>query len=202
MGRHLQEAYGQEPQVIITMPILEGLDGVQKMSKSLGNYIGLWEAADVAYGKLMSISDELMWRYYLLLCAKTDAEISLMKQGVADQSLHPMNLKKEMAFIVITRFWSAAEAAAAQQQFEALFQRRDLSAANEVELPAGTAATLWVVDLLKALGAITSSSDAKRLIESKSIEIDGSAVVDFKAAIAWQPGMIIKVGKHRIYKIK
>lgn len=201
MGRHLQEQFGQEPQVILTMPILEGLDGVQKMSKSLGNYVGLWEMADVAYGKLMSISDTLMWRYYLLLCGKTEAEIELMKQDVVTQKLHPMALKKEMAFTIIQRFWGQEDAVAAQEQFEALFQRNDYSAAKEVALPSGTEHSLWIVDLLKLLGAITSSSEAKRLIESGAVSIDEVAVKDFKALVSWQAGMIIKVGKHKFFKI-
>ena len=202
MGRHLQEAFGYEPQVVLTMPLLEGLDGVHKMSKSLGNYVGLWEPADAAYGKLMSISDELMWRYYALLVEKTDAEVAAMQQGVANQQLHPMKLKKEMAFAIVKRYWSEADAAAAQQQFEALFQRQDYSAAQEVTVPATVANPVWIVELLKALGALQTSSDAKRLIEFKAVEVDGIKVEDFKAEIAWKAGMIIKVGKHRIYKIK
>jgi tyrosyl-tRNA synthetase len=202
MGRHLQEAFGCEPQVVITMPLLEGLDGVHKMSKSLGNYVGLWEPADAAYGKLMSISDELMWRYYALLVGKTDAEVVAMQQGVANQQLHPMKLKKEMAFAIVKRYWSEAEAATAQEQFEALFQRQDYSAAQEVAVPATVANPVWIVDFLKALGALQSSSEAKRLIESKAVEVDGVKIEDFKAEITWKAGMIIKVGKHRIYKIK
>jgi len=202
MGRHLQETFGYEPQVVVTMPLLEGLDGAHKMSKSLGNYVGLWEPADVAYGKLMSISDELMWRYYALLVEKTDAEVVAMQQGVANQQLHPMKLKKEMAFAIVKRYWSEADAAAAQQQFEALFQRQDYSAAQEVDVPAGVANPVWIVELLKALGALQTSSEAKRLIESKAVEVDGVKIDDFKAEIAWKAGMIIKVGKHRIYKIK
>jgi len=201
MGRHLQECYGHEPQVIVTMPLLEGLDGVQKMSKSYGNYVGLWEKADVAYGKLMSISDELMWRYYVLLCGTSKEDIERMQQGVQQGTLHPMNLKKEMAFLIIKRFWSEKEAKEGQQQFEALFQQKDYSAAREVVLPAGTANPLWIVEMLKVLGAIASSSEAKRLIESKSIEIDGTSIDNFKHEVQWKPGMIIKVGKHRIYKI-
>jgi tyrosyl-tRNA synthetase len=201
MGRHLQEHYGQEPQVILTMPILEGLDGIQKMSKSLGNYVGLWEPADAAYGKLMSISDDLMWRYWLLLGDKTESQIAQMQADVKNQSLHPMKLKKEMAFTIVKRFWSEADAQKAQEQFEALFQKKDYSAAHEVTLPAGTANPVWIVDLLKALGAIASSSEAKRLIESKAVEIDGAMVSDFKAQITWKSGMIIRVGKHRIYKL-
>lgn len=202
MGRHLQETYGQEPQVIITLPLLEGLDGVRKMSKSYGNYVGLWEQPEGAYGKLMSISDDLMWRYYLLLGEKTATDIEELKQGVANQKLHPMELKKELAFTIIKRFWSADEARNAQQQFESLFQQRDYSAAQEVMLPAETPNPLWIVELLKKLGAITSSSEVKRLIESKAIEIDGTTVTDFKAMIAYKSGMIIKVGKHRIYKLQ
>jgi tyrosyl-tRNA synthetase len=201
MGRHLQECYGQEPQAILTVPLLEGLDGVHKMSKSLGNYVGLWESADVAYGKLMSISDTLMWRYYLLLCGKTDQDIDDMKGGVSEQRLHPMKLKKEMAFTIIKRFWSEPEAVQAQQQFESLFQKQDYSAAKEVSIPSGTPNPIWIVEFLKVLGATATSSEVKRLIESKSIEIDGKTIDDFKAQITYKQGMIIKVGKHRIYKI-
>ncbi len=202
MGRHLQETYGQEPQVIITLPLLEGLDGVRKMSKSYGNYVGLWEPAEGAYGKLMSISDELMWRYYLLLGEKTASEVEALKQGVANNTLHPMELKKALAFTIIKRFWSETEARNAQQQFEALFQQRDYSAAQEVSLPAETPNPLWIAELLKKLGATTSSSEVKRLIESKAIEIDGTTITDFKAMITYKSGMIIKVGKHRIYKLQ
>ncbi|MFA6263768.1 MAG: tyrosine--tRNA ligase [Candidatus Babeliales bacterium] len=202
MGRHLQETYGQEPQVIITLPLLEGLDGVRKMSKSYGNYVGLWEPAEGAYGKLMSISDELMWRYYVLLCGKTTSEVETLKQGVAENKLHPMELKKALAFTIIKRFWSATEAQNAQQQFETLFQQRDYSAAQEVALPPHTPNPIWIVDLLKALGALTSSSEAKRLIESKAIEIDGTAVTDFKASVTYKSGMTIKVGKHRFYRLQ
>jgi tyrosyl-tRNA synthetase len=202
MGRHLQEHYSQEPQIIMTVPIIEGLDGVQKMSKSLGNYIGLWEPAETAYGKLMSISDTLMWKYWLLLGNKTEREVADMQAAVAAGTQHPMALKKAMAHTIVSRFWLADEADAAQNQFESLFQKKDYSAAKEVELPAGTAHELWIVDLLKLVGAIPSSSEARRLIDSKAVDIDGTLVEDFKAQVQITPGMIIKVGKHRIYKIK
>jgi len=201
MGRHLQENFGQEAQVIMTVPILEGLDGVQKMSKSLGNYIGLWEDARTAFGKLMSISDELMWRYWLLLGNKTEADIEAMKEGINENTLHPMTLKKDMAETIVGRFWSVKDAQEARANFETVFQQRDYSAATPASLPAGTANPLWIVDLLKLLGAISSSSEAKRLIESKSVAIDDAVVNDFKAEITWKPGMTIKVGKHRIYKL-
>ncbi len=196
MGRFLQAQYHQEQQVIITLPLLEGLDGVQKMSKSLGNYIGLAEDACAAYGKLMSISDDLMWRYYLLLLNKTDVEIAAMKQDK-----HPMDAKKQMAHGIINRFWSAADADRAQYNFVALFQKHDLSQAQESQVLAKLSNPVWIVELLKALGAIGSSSEAKRLIESKSVSIDGVVVTDFKAEISGETGMVVKVGKHKIYKL-
>jgi tyrosyl-tRNA synthetase len=202
MGRHLQECYQQEPQVIMTMPLLEGLDGVKKMSKSMGNYVGLWEDASTAYGKLMSISDQLMWRYYHLLLSQTPEQIVTMQQEVTNGSQHPMKLKKEMAKKIITRFWSEADGQKAQANFEALFQKQDYSQAKEVVLDQGTANPIWIVDLLKLFGAINSSSDAKRLIEGKGLEIDGVQVTDFKAQIAWKSGMIVKAGKIKVYKIK
>lgn len=201
MGRFLQEQYGQEPQVVITMPLLIGLDGVHKMSKSLGNYIGLTEPADQAYGKLMSISDDLMWHYFEVLLGRTKGEIAQMRERVVGGTLHPMELKKDMAEAIIVKFWSLDEALKAREAFTALFQQKDYSKAQEVELPSSLANPIWIVELLKTLGAVTTSSEARRLIDGKAVHIDEQLVTDFKAEIAWKSGMIIKVGKHRIYKI-
>lgn len=202
MGRFLQEQMGQEPQVVITMPLLEGLDGVQKMSKSYGNAIGIAEPASEAFGKLMSISDELMWRYYMLLLRTSVAEIEQMKFDVMTEKLHPMNLKKEMAHQIIARLWSSLQADQAQKNFEALFQQKDYSKATPVLLGDFEQTPLWIVDLLKKLSAVTSSSQAKSLIESGAVMIDDQVVTDFKAQISLHVGMIIKVGKHRFYKIE
>ncbi|TET35235.1 tyrosine--tRNA ligase [Candidatus Dependentiae bacterium] len=201
MGRFLQEQFGKEPQVVITVPLLEGLDGTQKMSKSLGNAIGLAEPADQAFGKLMSISDTLMWRYFELLLGTPKAEISQMQERVAASNLHPMSLKKDMAHKIVAKFWSEKEADEARATFEAIFQKKDYSKAKEVKLPSGTANPLWVVDLLKLIGAIKTSSEAKRLIEANGLSIDGEVVSDFKTSISWKSGMIIKAGKHRIYQL-
>lgn len=201
MGRFLQEQFGQEPQVVITMPLLEGLDGIQKMSKSLGNAIALSEPADQAFGKLMSISDKIMWRYFTLLLNASPAEISRMEERVAAGNLHPMALKKEMAHKIISKFWSSKEADQAQTTFEALFQQKDYSKAQEVILPEGTENPIWIVDLLKLMGAVKSSSEAKRLIEAHGLIIDGETISDFKASISWNSGMIIKAGKHKIYQL-
>jgi tyrosyl-tRNA synthetase len=202
MGRELQKQYGQTPQVVITTPLLEGLDGVNKMSKSLGNYIALTESAEQAYGKLMSISDALMWRYFAVLLGKSDEEISAMQEKVAAQYLHPMLLKKEMAHSIIEKFWSKGEADLAQQQFEALFQKKDYSQATPVTLPVTTPNKIWIVDFLKLLDAVKSSSEARRLIEAGAVKINDVAIMDFKATIEWQEGTTVKVGKHRIYQIK
>ncbi|MBV8661224.1 MAG: tyrosine--tRNA ligase [Candidatus Dependentiae bacterium] len=200
-GRFLQEQYGKSPQVILTTPLLEGLDGFEKMSKSLGNYIGLTDEPSDAYGKLMSISDTLMWRYFSLLLSKPDAEIEKMKSDVASGTVHPMNLKKQMAFGIIEEFWSHADAVTAQENFIALFQKKDLSQGKQVALPATLNNPIWIIDLLKELQTISSTSEGKRLIESGAVSIDGKAITEFKHEVQWQSGMTIKVGKHRIYSL-
>lgn len=201
MGRYLQEQMGQEAQVVITMPLLEGLDGVNKMSKSLGNTIGLAEPADQAYGKIMSISDKLMWRYFSVLLHADDTELSQLESRVAAGTTHPMELKKKLAYDIITKFWSQQEADAAQEKFEALFQKRDYSKAQEVTLPTDTPNPVWIVELVKKVSGNASSSEIKRLIESKAISIDEKEITDFSAKINLEDGMVIKIGKHKIYKL-
>lgn len=191
-GRFLQEQDGQEPQVVMTMPLLEGLDGVQKMSKSYGNTIGLVEPADQAFGKIMSLSDTLMWRYYELLLGRTVHDIEHMKR-----TGHPKELKKQLAHGILAKFWSKQDADEAQKKFESVFEQKDYSQATKVACPAQQ--PMWIVDVLKTVGALSSSSEAKRLIESGAVLVNEAAVTDFKAHITPQPGMTLKVGKHRIY---
>lgn len=202
MGRLLQEHYGQEPQVIITMPLLLGLDGVHKMSKSLGNAIGLTEPADQAYGKLMSISDASMWHYFQVLLGKSKAQVDQMQERVASGALHPMELKKDMASEVVTKFWSLEDAQVARKQFES-FQKKDYSAAaQEVKMPEQAFQPLLIIDVMRdVLKAVESNSQARRLIESKAVSINGQVVTDLKFMVELKPEMVIKVGKHRIYKI-
>lgn len=201
MGRFLQEHYGQTPQVIMTLPLLEGLDGVQKMSKSLGNSIGLNEPADQAYGKLMSLSDTLMWRYYSVLLHKTVLEIAAMQKGVQDGLIHPMQLKKALAHSVIARFWSAQEADEAQRLFEELFQKKDFSNAQPIVLSDVVDREIILIDLLKLLAPTQTSSELKRLIAAGAISINDQKIIDMKAAIQVHNGMIAKIGKHTFYKI-
>lgn len=198
-GRFLQEQYNQEPQVIMTTPLLEGIDGVQKMSKSYGNAIGLTESAEQAFGKLMSISDDLMWRYAHLLLAVDTAALETLKQGIAAGTHHPMDAKKHYAQLIVTKFWSADEAHKARAAFEAVFQQRDYTQATEKPLPGEQ--TVWIVELLKYLQVVASSSEARRLIESGAVQVDGESVKEFNAQIALRSGMIIKAGKHKIFRL-
>jgi tyrosyl-tRNA synthetase len=183
------------------MPLLEGLDGQEKMSKSLGNAIGLTEIASEAFGKLMSISDKLMWRYYKLLLNKTDHEIDKMQLDVSNELIHPMNLKKEMALKIVSKFWSKEEAENAKIRFEEIFQKKNLQAGTIIKIK-DLSQNIWIVDLLKALQAIDSSSQARRLIEAGAVLVDNILINDFKAIIDWKTGTIIKVGKHRIYVLE
>ncbi len=201
MGRLLQEQWGQEPQIVMTLPLLEGLDGTVKMSKSFGNAIGLADPAEKAYGMLMSISDTLMWRYYEVLLHATAEEIASMKALVVAGTAHPMELKKRMAYEIILKFWSLPEAQEAQQSFEELFQKKDFSHLTAVSCDEFLGKPVWIVTLLRHLGAVSTSSEARRLIEAGAVTIDQQKVLDGKASIIVEPGMVVKVGKHRFYKI-
>lgn len=201
MGRFLQEQWGQEPQIVMTLPLLEGLDGVAKMSKSFGNAIGLTDPAEKAYGMMMSISDTLMWRYYEVLLHATDEDITAMKALVDAETAHPMELKKKMAYEIILRFWSLPEAQAAQQSFEELFQKKDFSHLQSVSCDEFLGKPVWIITILRHLGAVSTSSEARRLIEAGAVTIDQNKILDGKANITLEPGMVIKVGKHRFYKV-
>lgn len=202
IGRLLQEQYGQEPQVIMTVPLLEGLDGHAKMSKSLGNAIGLIEPADQAFGKLMSISDTLMWRYASLLLHTPPQEIKKLQDQVAAGTLHPMQCKKDIARSIVAKFWSPEQAEQAYKTFEQLFQKKDYEHAQVAALPVGTANPLWIVELVKLIAQVASSSEARRLIQAGAVEIDGEIITDVQAQITVRSGMMMRVGKHRIYRFQ
>jgi len=202
IGRFLQEQFEQEPQVIITMPLLEGLDGIRKMSKSLDNSIGFSDAPNEAFGKLMSIPDILMWKYFELLLHKDSVEISKMQERIAAGNLNPMELKKNMSHDIVAKFWSTDEAEEAEKTFESLFQKKDYSMANKVELPKNTENPIWIVELLRLLEAVKTSSEAKRLIEAGAVSINDEKISNFKIKISWESGTLLKVGKHRIYRLQ
>ena len=200
VGRQLQESYGQEPQVVITMPILEGLDGVQKMSKSLGNYIGITDSADEMFGKLMSISDHLMWRYLELLSFRPLSEIRSWRQEV-DAGLNPRDVKVRLAEELVARFHDTAAAQKANENFVARFRKGALpDDMPELELcsPAGG---LPIANLLKEAGLVSSTSDALRMIKQGAVKIDGARVSDRSLLIQATPSCVYQVGKRRFARV-
>lgn len=200
-GRYLQEQMGQEPQVIMTVPLLEGISGGAKMSKSYGNAIGLSEKPDQAFGKLMSISDDLMWHYRTILLYEPAETTAKLQAEVAIGQLHPMELKKKTAHAIISTFWSAAEADHAQHQFEELFQKRHYQEAPSITLPPELTNPVWIVDLVKTLGECSSSSEARRLIEAGAVYLNEEKITDVTARVTVSSGTLIKIGKHRLYRV-
>jgi tyrosyl-tRNA synthetase len=198
LGREIQQEYGQPPQIVLTMPLLEGLDGVRKMSKSLGNYVGITEEPAVMFAKLMSISDELMWRYWLLLTDLDEAEIELRRQAVAAGTLHPMEVKKDLARQITADFHGAPAAHAARQEFERVVQGG--AAPSEV---ADIAISLSDrLDKMLAEAALAPSvSEAARLIKSGSVTLAGVVQREVKLAAPLAPATLVKVGKHRFARL-
>ena len=195
VGRDLQRALGQEPQVALTVPILEGLDGVQKMSKSLGNYVGIDERPDDVYGKLMSISDELMWRYYDLLTRVSPPEIESLRRG------HPMDAKKRLAFALTSRYHGDGQAAAAAEHFARVHQRRSAPAGMEETRVSCAGTGLDLVVLLRSLGLASSNSEARRLISQGAVEIDGERVALSEAELGAGRTYVVRVGKRQFRRV-
>jgi len=201
VGRQLQEVYGQKPQVVITMPILEGLDGVQKMSKSLNNYIGIADAPDDMFGKLMSISDKLMWRYFELLSFRPMAEIKIWLDE-CEQGANPRTYKVRLAQEIVERFHSAEAAANALENFEARFQRGVLpDDMPEMELKI-TGDFYSITNLLKDAGLVASTSEAIRMINQGAVKIDGEKVDDVKLELQSTVGQVYQVGKRKFARVK
>lgn len=199
VGRDLQRAHNMAPQIALTMPILEGLDGVQKMSKSLNNYIGIAESPKDMFGKAMSISDELMFRYYLLLSDKSLAEIEVLKKAVADGSKHPMEAKKELAMEIVERFHSAEAAKEAREGFEQVFSKRE----NPDDMPEfAMSADMKLIDAIgkDGLNFLPSNSEARRLAKQGGIYIDGEKVEDIDQCLP-AGEYTLKVGKRKFAKL-
>lgn len=201
VGRQLQEAYGQEPQVVLTMPLLEGLDGVQKMSKSLGNYVAIHDAPQEMFGKLMSISDTLMWRYFELLSFRPVAEISALQQEIA-AGRNPRDVKFELAQEIVARFHSVAAAEAARADFLARFAQGAVpeNIAEHVVTIDGDAARLTVI--LQDVGMAASASDASRKISAGAVRVNQEKVADFKHELPAGHTYIVAVGKRAFAKIR
>ncbi len=204
MGRQLQKEYGKEQQIAITMPILEGLDGVQKMSKSLGNYIGISEAPQEIYGKTMSVPDELMLKYYELVTNISNEELKALRDGLKDESIHPRDTKMNLAKLFVTMFHGSEAAEEAEAHFKRVFQQRALPTdIPEVKLSVDLFEnnSIWIAKLLVELGLTSSTGEARRMIQQGGVKIDEEKIEDVQAQILVTAGMVIQVGKRKFAKI-
>ena len=200
MGRNLQREFGQEPQVIITTPLLEGLDGVQKMSKSLNNYIGIDEPANEMFGKIMSISDELMWKYYELLTDLSVSEISNLRSQCESVDENPRNAKVDLAKLIIRDFHSADAATAAEDDFNRRFVQKEIP--DEIEEKSIAAGSYKLADLLAETGLAASKGEARRLIEQGGVKVNGEKASAANADISINAdGVLLQVGKRKFLKI-
>lgn len=200
MGRELQKGQGQRPQTVLMMPLLEGLDGVQKMSKSLGNYIGITDSPSDMFGKIMSISDDLMWRYYDLLSFKAIEEIALYKEQVAGGT-NPRDIKIALAKEIIARFHDEAAAEAAHHEFIQRFQKNAIpDEMPEFTFEAG-AEGMAVANLLKEAALVASTSEAMRMIKQGAVKMDGEKVADQKAIFTSLQEAVFQVGKRKFARV-
>ena len=200
VGRNLQREYGQEPQVAMTMPILEGTDGVQKMSKSLGNYIGITEDASEMYGKTMSIPDELIIRYFELLTRVPMEEIRAMVEGMKSGKLNPRDVKIRLSSQIIDMYHDEGKALKAESVFKRVFQQGEIPEdMEEFEL---SQEPIWLPKLLVEAGLVKSTSEGKRMIKQGAVKIDGERIEDDTVDVVCQDGQVIQVGKRRFVRIK
>ena len=232
VGREIQREYGQEPQVVLTVPLLEGLDGVEKMSKSLGNYVGINEPPEEMFGKLMSISDELMFRYYELLTDVETEQIEKWQKEAKEGQINPRDLKAQLAKMIVTDFWGEELARKAAEEFDRIFKHKDLpseieekvvelsvQSGNEAstsaeQMESGEAAretaqsgqqqpTVRLIDVLVNLGIVPSRGEAKRLIRQGGVYLDGQRIDDLEHRLdGSKPEQILKIGKRKFYRLK
>ncbi len=200
VGRQLQQDFGQDPQVVLTMPLLEGLDGTQKMSKSLDNYVGITDAPGEMFGKLMSISDDLMWRYFELLSFRPLQDLAAMRKNVAD-GMNPRDAKFELASEIVARFYDAAAARAAQDEFVARFQQRAMPEHISELMLASNDGQLGIAHLLKQAGLVSSTSEAFRMIEQGAVRIDGARIDDRSLSLSAGSTAVYQVGKRKFARV-
>ncbi|GHS89758.1 hypothetical protein FACS189487_10590 [Campylobacterota bacterium] len=192
MGRQMQKSFKQEEQAVMTMPLLEGLDGVQKMSKSLGNYIGVAEDASVQFAKTLSISDDQMWRWYELLSARTIAEIDKLRGA------HPKAAKEQLAIELVSRYHGENAAIAAKEEFEKIHKNNELPSNIEEFCFDGE---VWIGKAFVEAKLVATSSELNRMIQSRSVKIDGEIAIDFKARLA-AGEYVAQIGKRKFARIK
>ena len=203
MAREIQRAYGQEPEIIMTVPLLEGLDGVNKMSKSLGNYIGIAETADDIFGKAMSVSDELMWRYYELLTDLTLAEVGQIKTAVSEGSKHPRDAKVDLAKRIVADFHSQAAADTAESEFNRRFREHQAPSDLMTTEISVAEPSIKIVDLLVQVNLSSSKADARRLIAQGGVKVNNSKISDaaMQIEITSTPEVLLQVGKLKFLKV-
>ena len=200
LGREIQKAHGQEPQIVMTMPLLEGLDGVHKMSKSLGNYIAVNDTPKDIFGKTMSVSDDLMWRYFSLVLCLPDEEIQAMKSAVASGARHPRDVKDELGRRVVAKFHGEAAGVEASAEFARVFSQNQLPTdMPEVVVPADK---IGVLTLMVKAGLAPSTSEARRLVQAGAVHVGEDKVSDVRLEIQPKDGLILRSGKRGFAKIK
>jgi tyrosyl-tRNA synthetase len=203
VGRDLQRSWGQEPQVVMTLPLLEGLDGTMKMSKSLGNYVGVTESPRDIFGKIMSIPDELIFRYFELLTDMDSEEILQLKENISKNNLNPMEAKKDLAEKIVSQLHDSDVAKFERTEFERIFSKKELPENIDTlycDL-AKFSKPVWVVKLLQELELVVSSSEGRRAVRQGAVTIDGSKISSEDEQVVLKEGMIVKVGKRKIKKI-
>jgi tyrosyl-tRNA synthetase len=201
VGRDLQREYGQAPQVVLTLPLLEGLDGVQKMSKSLGNYVGIDEAPGVMFGKIMSVSDPLMLRYYELLTDTSPKELARLQEDLAQGRKHPRQVKEELAVGLVARYHGREAAEQAAQEFAHIFREKGLPEEIEEVTLQVKEAKLWLPRLIADAGLSGSTSEARRLITQGGVHLDGEKITDINLEVQTGGTYLLKVGKRRFKKV-
>ncbi len=199
MGRHLQKSYGQSPQCILTMPLLEGTDGVNKMSKSLDNYISLEDTPTDMFGKLMSVSDELMLKYYELLCRRSNQEVSVIISSIKDGSKHPMEAKKELASEIVGYYHDGDAGKVERDKFEARFSKNKIP--DDILTVTKEAGALKLIDFLNEIEFVKSNGEARRLFKQNAFKIDGKAYKDETFDLVSGSEYILKLGKLRMVKV-
>ena len=200
MGRQLQQSWGQPPQVVLTMPLLEGLDGVNKMSKSLGNCIGINDAPEDMFGKLMSVSDDLMWRYFELLSFRPIEEISALQKRVTEGA-NPRDIKYELGIELVSRFHGDVAAQHAQASFVKRFRGGEIPDDIEELSLQSTDGALGIADILRSAGLVASNSEAFRMIQQGAVKVDGEKIVDRTLVIKSGSRHILQVGKRKFARV-
>ncbi|OEF99191.1 tyrosine--tRNA ligase [Vulcanibacillus modesticaldus] len=205
MGRHLQKEYGVEQQSILMLPLIEGLDGVQKMSKSLGNYIGIDEEPNQIYGKAMSIPDELMIKYYQLVTDLPHEEVQRMVKGLQEQAIHPRDAKMKLAYTLVRMYHGEEAAKEAEQHFKTVFQKGALPddiPVVELEKEQLEGGKVWIVKLIVTLGLVPSNGEGRRMVKQGAVKINGQKVDDLDYEVNIEQDMVVQVGKRKFAKIK